>query len=408
VPSRHGSHGYPPGSARRHSVAPRRGQAPNDNDVEKNGEAVRRIQSVFRKKMLTGGLLLGAASVALAACGSSGAASSSASKSGSSHDPLIGFADQFIAGNSWLATLAKGAESYGAAHGYQVVAADAQGDPTTQNQQIQTFINEGVKAIIIEPVNQESPGPEIAAAKRAGIPVIVVNDLVAPSLQKQVFCNVTDNGQAVGALVGQAVGQAVMSHYKSSQTIQLFVMALFPDSPATQVRETGFLQGFDSYLSQHNGPHVDRIPDQYGHALPDTTLQVMRGVVSGHPNLNVIFNETDVVFPAVKDALSGAGVMNSKGDSSIIIGGFDGGIPQIQDMASDPKFAMTATGLDEPATQAAAAVQEAIAAAEHKAPIACSGTPPMHVLTPKVVTRGNAQQYASENLAFAGPATGGQ
>jgi ribose transport system substrate-binding protein len=360
--------------------------------------------------MFKGGLLLGAASVALAACGSSGAASNSASGSGSKSgsEPTIGFADQFIAGNSWLATLAKGAESYGSAHGYKVVAADAQGDPTTQNQQIQTFINEGVKAIIIEPVNQESPGPEIAAAKQAGIPVIIVNDLVAPSLQKEVFCNVTDNGQAVGALVGQAVGQTVVSKYKSSQTIQLFVMALFPDSPATQVRETGFLQGFDSYLQQHNGPHVDRIPDQYGHALPDTTLQVMRGVVSGHPKLNVIFNETDVVFPAVKEALTGAGLMTANGDSSVIIGGFDGGIPQIRDMASDPKFAMTATGLDQPATQAAAAVQEAIAAAQKKAPIGCSGTPPMHVLTPRVVTRSNAKQYTSENLAFAGPATGGQ
>jgi ribose transport system substrate-binding protein len=208
-----------------------------------------------------------ALSISLAACASSSASSTSGGGGGK---PTIGFADQFIAGNSWLATLAKGAEAYGTAHGYRVVAADAQGDPTTQNQQIQTFINEGVKAIIIEPVNSQSPGPEIAAAKRAGIPVILVNDLVAPSLQKDAFCNVTDNGQAVGKLVGEQVGAKVVSRYKSTQTIHLYVMALFPDSPATQVRETGFLQGFDAYLSAHHGPHVDRIPDQYGHALPDT------------------------------------------------------------------------------------------------------------------------------------------
>jgi ribose transport system substrate-binding protein len=361
------------------------------------------IRTIIKKKAFQGGLLLGAASLALAAC-----SSTTAGPAGSSHKPLIGFADQYIAGNSWLATLAQAAQSYGAAHGYQVVTADAQGDPTTQDQQIQTFINEGVKAIIIEPVNQESPGPAIAEAKQAGIPVIVVNDLVAPSLQREAFCNVTDNGQAVGALAGQAVGKAVVSKYNSSQTIQLFVMALFPDSPATQVRETGFIQGFDAYLRQHGGPHVVRVPDQYGHALPDTTLQVMRGVISGHPGLNVIFNETDVVFPAIKEALTGAGLMNSKGDSSVIIGGFDGGTPQIKAMADDPHFAMVATGLDEPGTQAAAAVQEAIAAAQGKAPVACSGNPPVRVLTPQVVTRGNAAQYASENLPFAGPVIGGQ
>lgn len=357
---------------------------------------------------------LGAATLGLAlvACGSgpskaasSQAAASRASK-GSSSQPVIGFSDQFIAGNSWLATLAKGATAYGKDHGYRVVAEDAQGNPTTQNQQIQTFINEGVKAIIIEPVNSESPGPEIAAAKRAHIPVIVVNDLVAPALQKQVYCNVTDNGEAVGDLVGQAVGKAVVSRYSSSQTIRLFVMALFPDSPATQVRETGFLKGFYAYLKQHNGPHVVRIPDQYGHALPDDTLTVMRGVVSAHPNINVIFNETDVVFPAVKQALQGAGLMNANGDSSVIIGGFDGGIPEIKQMATNPKFAMVATGLDEPATQAAMAVQEAIAAAQGKSPVNCPGTPRMRVLPPKVVTRANASQYMNENLAFAGPISG--
>jgi ribose transport system substrate-binding protein len=351
-----------------------------------------------------------AVSIGVAACSSasgSGAATAAAT-GGSGGKSTIGFSDQFIAGNSWLATLAKGAEAYGAAHGYRVVAEDAQGDPTTQNQQIQTFINEGVKAIIIEPVNSQSPGPEIAAAKRAGIPVIVVNDLVAPSLQKEAFCNVTDNGEAVGKLVGEQVGAKVVSEYKSNQTIHLYVMALFPDSPATQVRETGFLQGFDAYLKAHHGPHVDRIPDQYGHALPDTTLTVMRGVVSGNPDVNVIFNETDVVFPAVKQALVGAGLMNSKGESKIIIGGFDGGMPEIQVMASDPKYAIVATGLDEPGTQAADAVQEAIAAAQHKAPISCSGTPPMHVLQPEVATRANAKQFIDPSLAFAGPVSGGR
>ncbi len=362
------------------------------------------------RRLMRGGAAVAALTLGLVACGSSGSNSAKGGSAGSgsgSGGGTIGFADQFIAGNSWLATLAKGAEAYGASHGYRVVSADAQGDPTKQAQQIQTFINEGVKAIVIEPVNAESPGPAIAAAKRAGIPVVIVNDLVAPHLQAQAFCNVTDDGTAVGRLVGQQVGAAVVGRYKSNETVKLFVMALFPDSPATQVRETGFLEGFNSYLSSHSGPKVVRVPDQYGHALPDATLTAMRGVISGNPDLKVIFNETDVVFPAVQEALSGAGLMNPNGESSIIIGGFDGGTPQIQAMASDPKYAMVATGLDEPGTQAADAVQEAIAAAEHKSPISCAGSPAMRVLQPRVATRANARQLTNPNLAFAGSTTGG-
>lgn len=318
--------------------------------------------------------------------------------------PVIGFTDQFIAGNTWLATLAKGAQKYGAAHGYNVVTADAQGDPQQQNQQITTFINEGVKAIIVEPVNATNIAPSIAAAKRAKIPIIVVNDKVSPDLQKQVYCNVSDDAEVVGKLVGQATAKAVGQRYKPGQTIKLYVAALFPRSPVTEQRENGFMAGFNGYFQSHPGPHVVRIPDQYDQALPDTTLTVMRGVISGNPDLNVIFNQTDVVYPAIQTALRGAHLMDAAGHSNIIIAGFDGGMSVIEALANDSKTPLVATGLNEPGTQAADAVQEAMAAAKGKASD-CTSANHVRILPPLVVTPQNAKQYVDPSLAFAGPLT---
>src|SRR4051812_12897136 len=81
---------------------------------------------------------------ALSACGGNSADADSGK-------PLIGFSVRYIAGNSWLTTLANGAVAEGKQKGYDVQTADAQGNAQTQIQQMQTFINRGAKAIIIEP-----------------------------------------------------------------------------------------------------------------------------------------------------------------------------------------------------------------------------------------------------------------
>src|SRR3954466_9551143 len=124
--------------------------------------------------------------MALSACGGA----SQGAGEGASDKPLIGLSMRFIAGNSWLSTLSSGAVAAGKAKGYDVQAVDAQGNASQQIQQMKTFINKGAKAIIIEPVGDRSVSSGIAAAKQAGIPVIVVNDRVAPELATQVACNV--------------------------------------------------------------------------------------------------------------------------------------------------------------------------------------------------------------------------
>ena len=58
--------------------------------------------------------------------------------------------------------------------GYRVEAVDAQGSAARQIQQMQTFINKGAKAIIIEPVGDRNVASGINAAKKAKVPVVVV------------------------------------------------------------------------------------------------------------------------------------------------------------------------------------------------------------------------------------------
>lgn len=332
---------------------------------------------------------------ALSACG--GNSSGGGADSGKQ---LIGFSVRYIAGNSWLTTLANGAVAEGKRKGYDVQTADAQGNAQTQIQQMQTFINRGAKAIIIEPVGDQSVTAGIQAAKRAGVPVVVVNDQVSPELQKQVACNVHDDGSATAEQVGKETAKVAAKKFAGRDTINLYVQAIQPQELVTEQRENGFMKGWSDYLAANPGPKTNKIPDNYGQALPDATLTAMRNVLSGHPDVNVIFNQTDVVYPAVQEALKSANLMDASGKTDVVIAGFDGGKDVIKSMAQ-PGFAVVADGLNQPATQSAYAVDEAIAAVTKKPTGKCEGSPAIRILDPVVVTPDTASKFVSD-LAFAG------
>jgi ribose transport system substrate-binding protein len=348
--------------------------------------------------LVTCGLITG-----LAACGSG---DDGAASGGGGDKPLIGFSVRFIAGNSWLSTLAKSAAPEGEKRGYKVETVDAQGNAARQIQQMQTFLNKGAKAIIIEPVEDRGVAAGIAAARRAKVPVIVVNDRVAPDLATQVSCNIFDDGGATSEKVGEATAKVAAERFAGKDSIKLYIQAIFPQELVTQTRENGFMKGWNAYFKANPGPKTVRVPNNYGKALPDATLTAMRNVLAAHPDIDVIFNQTDVVMGAVKRALTGAKLMTNDGKSEVVIAGFDGGMDVIKSMADDPDSPVVANGLNQPPTQAAYAVEEAVAAIDGKKTGQCEGTPPNRVLPPVVVTPETAKDFVDDSVAFAGAKAG--
>ncbi len=351
------------------------------------------LENRRRLVALAAGAAIGLGS--LTACSASG-------EEGGGGEPLIGLSMRFIAGNSWLTTLSDSVVAEGEERGYNVEAVDAQGNAQTQIQQIQTFINKGAQAIIIEPVGDRNVAAGIKAAERAGVPVIVVNDRVAPELATEVACNVYDDGYATAKQVGLQTAEVAAGRFGGEPQINLYIQAIFPQELVTQVREEGFMEGWNEYFAANPGPATNRIPNNYGEALPDKTLTAMRNVLAGNPDIHVIFNQTDVVMGAVTEALKGAGLMQPDGSTDVIIAGFDGGMDVVTEMAEGSGSAVVATGLNQPATQAGYAVEEAIAAIEEKQTGECEGSPANRILEPVVATPENAAEFVDAELQFAG------
>ncbi|MBK0418367.1 substrate-binding domain-containing protein [Leucobacter sp. CSA1] len=77
--------------------------------------------------------------------------------------------------SSFITQGKEGMEAYAADNGIELQWNSASGDVSTQASQMEQYVNAGVDAIIIVPVQADSLGPQVEAAKAAEIPVIAVN-----------------------------------------------------------------------------------------------------------------------------------------------------------------------------------------------------------------------------------------
>ena len=91
--------------------------------------------------------------------------------------------------------------------GYQVTTADGANDQAKQNEQINTFITQGVDALIINPVMTSAADQIIATVKAAGIPTVLINREPSPeqmaAYDKLVYvgCDARQSGTMQGELI---------------------------------------------------------------------------------------------------------------------------------------------------------------------------------------------------------------
>ncbi len=91
--------------------------------------------------------------------------------------------------------------------GYKVATADGANDQAKQNEQINTFITQGVDALIINPVMTSAADQIIATVKAAGIPTVLINREPTPeqmaAYDKLVYvgCDARQSGTMQGELI---------------------------------------------------------------------------------------------------------------------------------------------------------------------------------------------------------------
>ena len=203
----------------------------------------------------------------------------------------------------FFVTMKDDAEAAAAELGMTIVFADAQNDSAKQAADMESFIAQGVDAILISPMTTDSLIPAIEDAVAAGIPVATVDRKANTDL---VLVHVgADNVEG-----GRAAARYIIEQLNNSgKVIQLEGT---PGASAAIDRKAGF----DEIMAGSNMEVLVSQPAGFNRAEGQT---VMENLIQAHPDFDAVFGANDEMIIGAIEGMRGSGV----DAASIVTVGFD-------------------------------------------------------------------------------------
>jgi ribose transport system substrate-binding protein len=206
--------------------------------------------------------------------------------------------------------------------GWQLVYTDAASSAAKEVSDVNSLIAQGVDVIFLVPREERPLIPAVMAAKRAGIPVILIDRSVDPALAKPgedylcfIGSNFVQEGQRVGEwLAKQTKGQAKIIELEGSVGA----------SPANDRKK-----GFDEAIKKFPGMSI--LASQSGDFVRDTGRQVAQTLLQAHPEANAIYAHNDEMALGAIAALEAAGKVPGKDVIIVSVDGEHDGVQAIVD-----------------------------------------------------------------------------
>jgi ribose transport system substrate-binding protein len=223
----------------------------------------------------------------------------------------VGFS-QVESNNPWRIAQTESMKAEAAKLGHQLVYTDAAGSAAKQVADVNSMIAQGVDLIFLAPREEKPLVPAVMAAKRAGIPVILLDRSVDQSLAKAGRDYVTFIGSDFieeGKRAAEALAKAVNGNAKIIQ-----LEGTTGSSPANDRRK-----GFEDYIKAHPGMKI--MASQSGDFARDKGRQVAETLLQAHPDVNAIYAHNDEMAIGAIAALEAAG---KKPGQDVIIVSVDG------------------------------------------------------------------------------------
>ena len=172
-----------------------------------------------------------------------------------------------------------------------------------QNDHIDTFVAQGVDAILVSPADSSGITPAIAAAQKKGIPVFTV-DIAAHGAN--VTSHIASDNERGGELLAEYLAKMLGGKAK---------IAIIDHPTVTSVQDR--TRGFEKVLAQYpDMTIVQRVP---GEGQRDKALRAAQDLLQAQPDLDAIFGINDDSALGALAAVEAAGM-----EDKIVIVGFDG------------------------------------------------------------------------------------
>jgi len=267
------------------------------------------IRSTFTYTVLMIGLAL--TTLLQAGCGDSGASKHAKGDKADANKPLVGVS-LLTLDNPFFRVVGDNVTEVLGKAGYRVVVVSADKDPARQSNQVQDFLQQGARAIVLSPCEAKAVVPVIQEANKKGVPVFTVDIPCREEGVKIVSQVATDNlgggreaAKGMIEVLGKAGGKVAIIHFKQAESCRLRV------------------QGFREVIDEHNKANpaskIDPVTELEGGAAKDLSFKATEDALQAHPGLRGIFAINDPSALGCSAALEKAGKANS-----ITIIGFDG------------------------------------------------------------------------------------
>lgn len=199
--------------------------------------------------------------------------------------------------NPYYVAMQQGFEDAGKAAGFDVEVQIANDDDAAQLAQVQTMLQKKPCALALNGVKSEPAAAIVKAANDAGVPVFTVNVIVDPDALKSQGASIVQYLGADNKAGGSQMGDQVLTDFGADAALTIgFVTE--PDEVPTVVRDEGFEAAISADAKASVVAKVD------GNVKPDDSLAATTEMLSGNPDINVIFASTG---PATYGALQALG-----------------------------------------------------------------------------------------------------
>ncbi len=189
--------------------------------------------------------------------------------------------------------------------GAKLTLFDARNEIARQIGQVETVVTQGYTGLMIEPVAVDGVGPALAAAKKAGLAVVTIDQKITQ--QNLVDCYVGANPVQGGEMEMEFIGKALQG--KGNVAFLL--------GPMGSDAQLGRTQGYTNVI-KNKYPGIKVVYQQTANWRTDQALKLVENwLQTGTPLAAIVANNDDMALGAVK------AVKDAKLEGKILIIGLD-------------------------------------------------------------------------------------
>ena len=223
----------------------------------------------------------------------------------------VGFA-QTESNNPWRLAQTASMKDEAQKRGWQLVYTDAAGSAAKQVADVRSMIAQKVDVILLSPREEKPLVPAVMEAKKAGIPLFLIDRGVDANLAKGGKDYVAFIGSDFikeGEMAGEYLAKAVNGKAKIIE-----LQGTVGSSPAND-RKTGFEKAIKAY------PDMKIIASQSGDFARDKGRQVFETLYQAHPDATALYSHNDEMTMGAIAAMEAAGKTPGK---DLILASIDG------------------------------------------------------------------------------------